>query len=127
MKAVEALGDLRFESEAGHGEKRMSIGEAGIDGAGLAGDEVFECSFDRSMQTEMAAQSVARTAGDEAKNAIRTDERAGDFVHRAVAADGYDQLAAVDEGLPREIAGMTGARRLNDVGTMTRGESLHRG
>lgn len=103
---VEAMGDLRFEAEAGGGEEGVAVGEAGIDGADAAVFQDRERVRGRAVDAEVTAEAVAGAAGDEAERGGRADERGGDFVHRAIAADGDHDLAAVGEGFGGEGAGV---------------------
>lgn len=121
---IEALGDLGFEAESGSGEEGVAIGEAGIDGVDATGFQNREGVRGRAVDAEVAAEAVAGAAGDEAERGGGADERGGDFVHRAVAADGYDELAVVGERFGRERARVAGVLGEADGGAVFFGESL---
>ena len=108
--------DLRLEAEAHGVEERRAVDDARVDGARPAGEQVGERAAAGTRDAEVAAEAVARAAGDEAEDGISADERGGDFVHRAVATDGDDQLATLGEGLRGELGRVPRALGRDDGG-----------
>ena len=60
-------------------------------------------------ESEVKGEAVARAAGNERECGRRVDERLGDLVHGAVAADGDDALATGLHAVTGEDGGVTGA------------------
>lgn len=119
---VEPVGDLGFETEAGGAEEGVAVGEAGIDGLDATVFQDRERVRGRAVDAEMAAQAVTGSAGDEAERGGGADERSGDFVHRAIAANGDDELAAGGQGFGCERASVAGVLREADRGAVFFGE-----
>src|ERR1051326_6941259 len=63
----------------------------------------------------MQRESVARAARPEPERAGGADERLGDFVHRAVAANGDHPTITREHGVARELSGVTRAFRRDEV------------
>lgn len=124
-EAVETRGDLRLEAEAGDGEKRVAVGEAGVDQAGPAGAQNIEGAEDRTVDAEMAAKTIAGAAREEAERGGCAGEDARDLVHCAVTADGDDEFATLGERLRGEFAGMGGPLGDDDGGAMGGGKGPH--
>ena len=57
----------------------------------------------------MKCQAVAGATGDEREGGRSVEEGLGNFVHRAVAADGDDGRAAGSRGVAGELGGMAGS------------------
>ena len=70
------------------------------------------------MNTEMSAESVARTAGNQAERCRSIDQRGRDLVHRAVSADRDNEFATLVDRGGREIAGVAGSFSDDDVSIM---------
>jgi hypothetical protein len=54
----------------------------------------------------MPAEAIAGAAGNEAKRGVVVHEGLCDLIHRAIAADGHDQAAAVVKGAAGEFGGV---------------------
>lgn len=106
--------DFRLETEPGDGEKRMTIREARIDFSRSPADKNIECARHRSVNTEMAAETVTRSARDQPKDHLGVDEHRGDFVHGAIASGGDDDLRSVGSRALREFRSMTRTFRERD-------------
>src|SRR5687767_3670815 len=74
----------------------------------------------------MAPEAVTGTARDEPQCATAVDERRGDLVHRSVAADGHDELAAVIERASCELGRVARTLREMNRGVLLCGESADR-
>lgn len=96
---VEAFGDRGLERQPGDAHEGVSVGEAGIDGPGDAGFEHAEDVGERPVDAEVAAEPVTGTAGDETQGRAGADQRPGDFVHGAIAADCDDEFEAFCDSL----------------------------
>lgn len=127
LEPIEAGGDFRFKSEACHSEERMAVGEAGIDGADMAGAKDGENMGERTVHAEMAAEAVAGTARNESEGGGRADELAGDLVEGAIATDGDDKGRAARQSRGRKRGGVQGRLREHDIGAEVGGEGAHRG
>lgn len=78
--------------------------------------EGVEGSVIRPADADVAAQAVARAAGDEAEQHRRVHEGGGHLVHRAVTADGHDQTAALAHRSGRQLGAVTGSQGVNHGG-----------
>lgn len=78
------------------------------------------------MNTEMSAESVARTAGNQAERCGSIDQGGCDFVHRAVPADRNNEFATLLDRGGRKIAGVAGSFSEDDVGVVLRRKSADR-
>ncbi len=67
----------------------------------------------------MAREAVAGAARDEGERGGRVDEGAGDFVHRAIASDGDDDIAAARDGVAGEFGGVARVLRGDDSRVQT--------
>ncbi len=122
---VETLRDFRFEADAGCGEKRVSVGEPGVDDPRAPVQQNIEGPRGRAVQTEVAPQTVARSARHQTECGRRADELTRHFVHGAVATHRHDQVAAIAERGVREFRGVAGALGQSDAGGVSFGESSH--
>ena len=122
---VEPRRNLGLEAKSSRSEKRMAVGQAGVDESRAAGAQDAQGASDRSVNAKMAAEAVARAARNEPAGCRGGDERPGDFVQRAVTADGHDEFAAVVQRALREFRGLARPLGHHDAGAMLRGESPH--
>ena len=109
-EGVEAAAHVGIEPEAHGVEEGMAVGAPRIDLGNTsadAGDEV-EGGQQGRRHAEMQREAVARAAGDEREGGRSVEEGLGDFVHRAVAANGDDGRAAGQRGVAGEVRGMAG-------------------
>ena len=103
FEQVEAPADLGVESQAHGVEKGQTVRRARVDGARPAVQERMEGAVAGSGNAEVAAEAVAGAAGNEAEHGVGLDEGLGHLVHRAVAPDGHDEVAAGVEGAPGQL------------------------
>lgn len=115
-KPAEAVGDLGVEAETHGVEKRDAVDGAGVDDTHATFDEGAKGAKIGRGDAEMATEAVAGATRDEAEEGGGIDERGGDLVERAVAADGDHQAAAIVHGATREFDGVSRAFRGHDVG-----------
>lgn len=125
LEAIEARGDFGLKAEARDREKRVTVGEARVDEAGLAAEENRECACEGAVDAEVAAEAVTGAARNEAEGRGRAGEDGGDFVEGAVAADGDDESKALVEGARGEFGGVTRSLGQADAGIVRGGESTH--
>ena len=64
----------------------------------------------------MQGEAIAGTAGHQREGGRRVDQRLGDLVHRAIAADGDDMRAASRDRLAAELRGMPRTLGHGDLG-----------
>src|SRR6478609_7980353 len=108
--------DLRVHPDAGHDEEVVGLGVArlvrsvvhrcraddelaDVDAAVAARQGDRDGRLERDGQVEVAGQQVAGSRGQDAESRLGADERAGDVAHRAVTAEGADDVGAVPYGL----------------------------
>ena len=82
---------------------------------------------DGAVNAEMTAESITGPAGNEAEGGGRVNQRSGDLVHGAVAADGDDEVAAVVERTGGEFGGVAGTLGQDEFGAIFVGERPQRG
>ena len=127
LERVEPLRDFRLKAEAGEGEKRMSVGQTAVDRARRPRFQDTQGVRHGAVNAEMTTEAVAGTAGHEAEDRRRVDEARCDFVHRAVAADRHDQVAALGERASGELAGVTRSFGEHHGGAAVEGKFLDGG
>jgi hypothetical protein len=113
LKAVEAFTDLRVETAAHRVEERVPVRRAGIDRGynSRGGGGKFERAIKASGQTEMERESVTGAAGNQAEGRARIQQGLRNLVHRAVAPDSDDAIAAVGQRRASEIRRVSRSRR----------------
>lgn len=105
-KTIEAPGNFGLETDSGGCEERVTIGESRVNPVRSASEENVERPFDRAVNPEMAAESIAGTARHETKGGFGSDQCRGHFVHRAVTSNRHDEFAAFVPRLGRELRGV---------------------
>ncbi len=124
---IETRGDVGLKTEARDGEKRMTVGEAGIDEAGVAGAEDVQNVRQRTVDTEVPAETVARAARHKAKGGGGADQWAGNLVECAVTAHGDDALDATAERILGELGGVVRTGGELNLGADRGGKGAHGG
>ena len=104
---VEAMAYLGVETNTHRIKKRDAVRSASVDRANTSIEQRAKSAFARSGDAEVAAKAVAGAAGNQAESGFGAHESGGDFVQRAVAADGDDELAAFGNRLTSEFGGVT--------------------
>ena len=100
----------------------MAVRDSGVDLAGATGEQDLERPTRGTVDAQMAAEAVTGSAGDQAECRRAADQRRGDFVQRAVAADGDDEIATLGLCALGQFAGMARAFGQLDAGRVTTGE-----
>ena len=106
VRLVEAMGDLRFEADAGGAEESVAIRHACINDLDASMIEDAQRVLHGSMQTKVPAEAVAGSGRNQAERGRGSDERSGDFVHGAIAADSDHPFDAGGDGLASEGGGV---------------------
>ncbi len=111
-----SIRDLGIETQAHDIEEGPSIRFAGINNTDATLKQRIECELIRLRNTEVAPQSVAGTAGDQAEGGLSVDETSSHFVDGAITTDGYHGLATFSDGLPSQLGGVQRSLRGDDDG-----------
>lgn len=99
VRLIEAMGDLRFESDSRGTEKRVAVRQACINCLDASVVEDAQRVLHGPVQTEVPAEAVSRSGGNQAQRGLGSDEGGCDFVHRAISADCDHEFDAVRDGL----------------------------
>ncbi len=115
-EAVEALADFRIETETHGIEERDAVDVARVDAAGASVEQGAEGAAAGARDAEVAAETIAGAAGDEAEGDLRADESGSDLVERAIAADGHDAGAPLGHGFARQRGRVVGRLGEDEIG-----------
>src|SRR5690606_2624299 len=107
---VEAAGNLDVEAQAHRVEEGQFIDGPGVDCSDAAVQQGVERLIIGGADAEVAPEPVAGAAGKQSQHGRRVPERGGDLVHRAIAADGDGEEAAVNDRTMSEVAGVARTR-----------------
>jgi len=117
----------RFKADSSCAEKRIAVDRARIHGHRFTFDEGTESAFARTGNTDVATESIARAAGNQAEDSGRAYEASGDLIHGAITTDGDHEGAAIGHGLPGEFRGVARMSRGDDRGVpVAFGDELRR-
>ena len=107
--------DKRIETHAAGAEEGLLVDDAIIEILNLRLVQYGDGFLHIQRQTEMAGQSVAGTAGDDAEGSVGVHQRASHLVHRAVATHGHDNIRAFIGILLGNLRSMAGIFREADL------------